>query len=905
MESLPLVLMACALPAGLGLLWRKRILDPRRDLALFLFLAVVWTYLHGAPLLCAIDERRLAVSYFRATAWVTWVFEPLLIGAYLWVRAVLSVRLISVESDSSPTASEVHIRWVCGAVLLGTFLFLQVALGHGLLTRHLTHEVLAERSLGLSALQLFSYRSYAESALFVLLLLCHLWVSAKTIGASTRKLLRLTLLVHFLALFAYTMVNSRLQLVLLAACGLVAFVASPAEVGANAVPGRSLRLLKWGVAGGLSVLLLLKLIVNFRIDLEYNKRVSLAALNPFGTPRIQVEVEGRPQWVIPSYTPIYWRLNGLDLIARVEPFLDQKGAMLGRAWVRPIRLYLDRFLNPERHELAKREMRTTPKREMLAHFTGDDRVDYFSSGLTDLYGNFGYLGFLLGGVFFGALAALVATGLQGAAPWGFKVAAFYLLPILLSFEKEFISYVLNPIKFSAGPALLLLLSSGRPKWLSRLLSFPKMDRMQWLLIAVFLVNNVLAYFPFPDGRSQNHIKSLSGNLPWILSNLGIFVIALLGSFRDLAKSFRYCWGPTFVMSAYVMWLFFQGVGRTDPYLELLRSGAFALNYLSAIGVAAGFWGSSEEERTEGASRLQRALIFGTMLSVAMGLVVAVYVRGSVSWGQLDPSLDQDVRAEFFFFHVMPNLGVQALVSALVFRPWKASQSALLSGFAALLVGGVLLTRTRSYTLPVLMTMIWAAYLCYGRWRAFRRLVAVLLMVLLGGLLVRSDLASNLSSQVQAFLRIDVSSGREKDWTNSRGELNRYLVWLFQQRPMVGHGAEETRRLIYTSHTAAKSEHGYTVHLASFGIPALLFFLYFGWGLVRGAVAIFRLPGMSEVADPQREALLTSASVAVAGALLGLTGALGSASGINDWLILFLTHYCFLATARGTRRKSSI
>ena len=73
-----------------------------------------------------------------------------------------------------------------------------------------------------------------------------------------------------------------------------------------------------------------------------------------------------------------------------------------------------------------------------------------------------------------------------------------------------------------------------------------------------------------------------------------------------------------------------------------------------------------------------------------------------------------------------------------------------------------------------------------------------------------------------------------DLSNGRADLNKVNLRTFRESPAFGQGADEARQLVPGSDSVAKSEHGYTVHLASYGLFGLLFFAYVAAGLVASA-----------------------------------------------------------------------
>jgi len=84
-----------------------------------------------------------------------------------------------------------------------------------------------------------------------------------------------------------------------------------------------------------------------------------------------------------------------------------------------------------------------------------------STILTDLYGNFSLLGYILGGIFMGMLLAFIDASLRSLSV-GPIVLAFFLLEKSLYAEKEFLIFFMDIIKFSPVPLLAALLLTNIP-----------------------------------------------------------------------------------------------------------------------------------------------------------------------------------------------------------------------------------------------------------------------------------------------------------------------------------------------------------------------------------------------------------------------------------------------------------
>jgi hypothetical protein len=155
------------------------------------------------------------------------------------------------------------------------------------------------------------------------------------------------------------------------------------------------------------------------------------------------------------------RLDCIDLIQRMEPSLARSGFELGAAWRVPAFIALTEFVAPGASEEYKRTARTTAKSYLLERHTDLDPGDYYSCSLTDLYGNFGPVGFPIGAALLGVAFTLLRPIMRGHLPlvpshayWiGLLLAAH-----LVTFEQEFITFLVGWIRYLPAAAALLLIN---------------------------------------------------------------------------------------------------------------------------------------------------------------------------------------------------------------------------------------------------------------------------------------------------------------------------------------------------------------------------------------------------------------------------------------------------------------
>ena len=130
-----------------------------------------------------------------------------------------------------------------------------------------------------------------------------------------------------------------------------------------------------------------------------------------------------------------------------------KGWGMGRFWSNSVLLYYYYFFDREKYLSIKTGLATNPKVYEVNYYLGEKIKDRESSVLSDIYGNFSFPGILFAGVFVGCLIGFSQKVLLRSRNVGLVVLALFVLERVLYAEKEFITLVLDLIKFS--PVVLI------------------------------------------------------------------------------------------------------------------------------------------------------------------------------------------------------------------------------------------------------------------------------------------------------------------------------------------------------------------------------------------------------------------------------------------------------------------
>ncbi len=401
------------------------------------------------------------------------------------------------------------------------------------------------------------------------------------------------------------------------------------------------------------------------------------------------------------------------------------------------------------------------------------------------------------------------------------------------------------------------------------------QQLQAVLCAIVgfgvLYNNVLRWYPFPAGRSANDLASLEDNLFGIVVNVSLYCMILLLACSD-SQSLRVA--PTSVpLLLYSTFVLAQVVLRPDPLMELARSFALVVAMLSADRLAtllsadASFF-----------SRFLRWLWLAWVGSVFLGLCIGLLKTDSVNWGAMYglSSFAQSNRAEFFFFHLLPYPAVGLSLAILTAPNCRRLEGMVALASVVVIMGLASLTLTRSMIFSCLLVLLLFLY------QRSRRSVWVLVALALAGVLLVPGAVQDLAIRARVY-----SPDPDVDLTNARAALFAVDIDTFYASPFVGVGAQEARRRVSESESKAKTEHGYTGHLSSYGVVGVLFFVF-----VLRSVAISlrmvlgdRRPGGA--GGPPWSIAVAAAAIATAG--LGTVWLFGSASAFYDWLgFLFLS-----------------
>jgi hypothetical protein len=155
--------------------------------------------------------------------------------------------------------------------------------------------------------------------------------------------------------------------------------------------------------------------------------------------------------------PWVQRLDALKLSAEITKPAFEQGFGWGKFWFKPIALNVYYFTDRNKYYAIKRDLQTNAKVLVSDTYLHKKIDDTPSMILSDLYANFSFLGFVLGGIFMGVILAFIDASLMRSMTVGPVIIGLFLLEKSLYSEKEFITLLIDLVKFAPVPLMAAVL----------------------------------------------------------------------------------------------------------------------------------------------------------------------------------------------------------------------------------------------------------------------------------------------------------------------------------------------------------------------------------------------------------------------------------------------------------------
>ena len=426
-----MVVLAC-LPAAWAIATGRVAFD--RNLPFWMVYGEILIYLYLAPAAyvgAGIPDRdKMAPVYLALQLAVLILFViPMLLLYIRWNRS--EVGLLAARWQFSRRFLAPFVALCLGLPAIYIWLLVQ----DRLLFRRIGFKGIAEAFVELPRLHFLVIRGFEALAIP---LLCVLVLAMRDARGWWRAWLVLGLVsVGAVTLFDASF-NSRLQWILT--------LVLPLAVAVNARP-EGARPWRYWVATGLVVIGIvygLRIVENVRADYIIGQGINVRQFSP------TTSVSSAPE------TPIAFRLNGLDLMARMTPMALTNGYSWGKSWWPSIVVEFGQVFNPALANQYKLAGATEPKWYLMRDYRVASLPDYPSSSLTDLYCNLGPFGLPVAALAYAFLLAVMTRWLRRGSAIQLAPALFLLIDVTYV-EGSFIGLALRWVRYAPAVALLIAL----------------------------------------------------------------------------------------------------------------------------------------------------------------------------------------------------------------------------------------------------------------------------------------------------------------------------------------------------------------------------------------------------------------------------------------------------------------
>lgn len=298
--------------------------------------------------------------------------------------------------------------------LIFALLFLRYIIVQNLFFTRLGHWAFAQRIVGLPFADFVIIRSYQETSLFLLGILFFIRHYSR---GTIRRLATVSLLINMAVYVATYQLNSRWKVIIFCVC----FLGWWLSTQRYAISLTRTRQILGTISVFLVAFYMVIIVMNVR-SLGFTGNFRTEYLNPFA-----FSLVGDSQGI--------YRLNGIDLMARMLPQIHSDGPAWGVAW-QSYSWLVRRFFDPSGFDDFRLSLATTSKTYLMSRYLNWNFPDYHSCCLTDLFGNFHIIGFMpaafIFGFFFAFYKRTTETPISGLK---FVLALFFLTHILM-FENE-------------------------------------------------------------------------------------------------------------------------------------------------------------------------------------------------------------------------------------------------------------------------------------------------------------------------------------------------------------------------------------------------------------------------------------------------------------------------------------
>jgi hypothetical protein len=434
-------------------MWKRKALQLPRDFFFLLLYAQAYVLLHLAPtLFIQSGNEGLPGSPDSRLQWLYILIQLSAILLFEWPLLHWYTRAFTTPPKQTWSGAKVPEPRLSNAIAVSVFAivfsltFLGLAIRYGVLRLPHVAETIAELLVDLPTPIYAVHRLFVYSGPFLASVLLVLLLRIKQ--GPGRRIVAAAFCITAGSWLLYALLNYRGLTVLgVATLGGVFLVCRDrSALGRN--NGGQKSTLPTLIMGGVVATYGVIVATNIRFDYESSGGLSWQLFSQLLNLREFMPGDRDPN------TDLRWRLNGLDLMARITPEAMRTGYAMGDGWKYPALIGLGQWVARGAVEKYKLDWLSDPKVYLLWRYTDLNYIDWPNTFISDLYGNLAFPGFLLGAFILSSVYRRGAQALTRPVSATSLLFGIYLLTQSLDFQQSFAVWLFGLLR--AAPILVFL-----------------------------------------------------------------------------------------------------------------------------------------------------------------------------------------------------------------------------------------------------------------------------------------------------------------------------------------------------------------------------------------------------------------------------------------------------------------
>jgi hypothetical protein len=356
-------------------------------------------------------------------------------------RAMLTSKKLSVNINTPKILIQPEFNpliIVLQITLIAVFWY--VSIKYDLYFRRVGFEALERNSSSVPSILLYGYRFSVETSFFVSAFSITTFIQTKN-NNPFRYLFVVSTLGYVLTFAIFFLINSRMQFLLLLIC---VFATTPLRISLISNARKMMGLLSVLAAAMIGLTVLRELVF------ENNNRVSNSSILNSVVDSVGL-IAGRldSMWILTAlsdrgFNPLSFNLSGIGII-----------------WD----LYYSFVFDPVHYQDIKNSLETSPSAVIINQLMTVSQIDFPKSMVLDVFLSFGVIGLMPLALIVGKVLNSIESQISSNKYTTFYyIAALYVAPMILEFEKETFSIIVSVMKWSP---ILLLVFAVRPRLVRR------------------------------------------------------------------------------------------------------------------------------------------------------------------------------------------------------------------------------------------------------------------------------------------------------------------------------------------------------------------------------------------------------------------------------------------------------